>query len=320
MFDQAAAKSTPGRPVSIDDGRLWGQREFLVGLLESTWSHVGWTLSTIKTVADVPSALQEWEERREQNYLVKTLLRPTDRNASATALREHRKRLRHANRRQRDAYDALEKPIDLFERSFRLIAGQYSESQCEAIGEAIKERARALARFGAEYLALQESQKELQEEVLDYEASFARAEVVDFCLSKRYRLTPLNVANAIAGLPDIGWRQSAKRCGAIKRKALKGQSYEIFEVIQRLVNSNTRRSELVRDAEKWLRSARSNGWDGVAELRRRWYYLSRAIRTVLEQKVQRRKLPFLILQEYWKRRGHPSLVDSAFEEEESIVI
>lgn len=92
-----------------------------------------------------------------------------------------------------------------------LDAGATSAEQ-DVILEAINKRARVLARAGAEYTALRDQEKALEELLRDGEAYFARTEFLKFCKSKRYRLVPLNVANALAGLPLIGCRHSIRRC------------------------------------------------------------------------------------------------------------
>ncbi len=317
---ESESKVRRGRPEEIDPGRLFGAREYLVGLLEATWHEVRSNLRTLKFPSDVPCALVPWEQRKFHNYVVQTLLRPSDAPAGLKALREQRRQLRKINIATGDSQPSLEKSVDLFERVFRIPATQYTENQQDVICDKIRERATALARAGTEYLDLQERQRDMEQHMMDREASFARAELVRFCRSNRYRLTPMSVANALAGLTFISWRQSVKRCRQLKRTAVKGQTYEIFEIVTRIVNSNTRRSALVTHAEKFLRETRSNGWDGVAELRKTWYYFSRAIRTALDEKIPRGRLPDFIASEYWKRKNNPGPVDSAFDMEESIVL
>lgn len=317
---ESESKARRGRPEEIDPGRLFGAREYLVGLLETTWHEVRSNLRTLKSPNDVPGALAPWEQRKFHNYVVQTLLRPSDAPARSKALREQRRQLRKINIAIRDSQRSLEKSVDLFERAFRIPAEQYTENQRDAICDKIRERAMVLARAGTEYLDLQERQRDMEQHMMDREASFARAELVRFCRSNRYRLTPVSVANALAGLPFISWRQSVKRCKALKRTAVKSQTYEIFEIITRIINSNTRGAALVPHAEKFLRETRTNGWDGVAELRKTWYYFSRAVRSALDQRMPPKRLPDAIATEYWKRKNNPGPVDSAFDMEESIVV
>jgi hypothetical protein len=152
-------------------------------------------------------------------------------------------------------------------------------------------------------------------------ASFARAEFVRFCQSNRYRLNPLNIANALAGLPHIGWRQSAKRCKNHPAPGADGRSMQVFKTIDRIVRLCVRRSDLVGHAERWLRVQKAKRSLGVSDLQEKWYYLRWSIKTALEMnpRVSTRNLPFAITREYWKRISRPSNVDLLFEEEERIV-
>lgn len=312
-------KGRRGPKSAVADEVLRGSRDQLLGLLEVTWHEVGWNLRRLKTIGDVRPAIQALEQRQ-HGYVVQTLFRSTESAATSELLRKQRRKLGDLQKPGRSAYEFLQKCIASFERAMSIPAAQYPASQQQVIYDKAKERAVVLAHAGAEYVQLMDRQADMEQRLQDSEAYFAKYEVVRFCRSGRYRLTPWSAANALAGLPFIGWRESVKRCRQWKRTAVKSLAYEIFEIIQCIVKSNARRFDLVNDAERWLRNRRSTGWDGVAELRRSWYYLNRAIRAALEQKGSRTELPFLISSEYWKRKLSPSPVDSAFEEEERIVI
>jgi hypothetical protein len=100
-------------------------------------------------------------------------------------------------------------------------------------------------------------------------------------------------------------------------------SYGIFRILQRIVSANVRRSDLVRDADKWLEAPGpvGKGWKAfaVADLRQNRYYLRRAISAVLKEGTIRARLPGAISKEYWRRKSNPTAVDRAFAEEERIV-
>ena len=132
-------------------------------------------------------------------------------------------------------------------------------------------------------------------------------------------LTPLDVANALAGLPFIGWRRSADRCRKWKEEP-EGLSFGIFRILLRIVRANVRRSDLMRDADKFLEAKSPIGNKfALADLRENRYYLRRSIAAVLEQGTKRVDLAAAISREYWKRKSHPTAVDRAFAEEERIV-
>jgi hypothetical protein len=312
-----------GRPIAIDDGRLWGARDHLVWLFETTWADVGARLPWIKKPADVLQALQVWKEENRHNnhYLPQTLLRPSSTLATPKWLTVTRRQLGELNEAVRTANDARQKCLQSVETAQRALNDGLSESEKTIVQDQISRRSQKLAEAEAEYLVLSKQQRETQELLLDGEASFARAEFVRFCRSNRYRLTPLNIANALAGLPYISWRQSALRCKKHAAPAASGRSMQLFNTIQGIVRSCTRRSDLSGHAERWLKAQKRSKSQGVSELREKWYYLRWSIKTVLDStpRVPTRELPFAIAKEYWKRLNQPSNLDRLFEEEERIV-
>ena len=166
---------------------------------------------------------------------------------------------------------------------------------------------------------MRDQEKSLEILIRDGEAYFARNEFFDFCQSKRYRLTPLDVANALAGLPFIGWRRSVDRCRKWKEDS-GGLSFEIFRILQRIIRANVRRSDLLRDADNLLEANHPAGEKfALADLRENRYYLRRSVAAVLEQGTKRADLAAAISREYWKRKSNPTVVDRAFAEEERIV-
>jgi hypothetical protein len=312
------AKKQLGRHLGIEKDRLWGVREHLVWLIETTWDQAGVELPTIKTADEIPSVLRIWKERSTE-HVTSALLRSSSGPATSKQLRAQRRDLEKLNEQVQSALEDVEKYVESFERAMRIDATQLSKGEQIVVDDEIRKRVAVAAHAGKEFLALQDKQKTLETLLKDGEAYFARTELIRFCRSGRYRLKPLNIANALAGLPFIGWRQSAKRCKKWKSTGEKGISYQVFEIIRRIVASNTRRLELVRDAELWLRNRRSSESAGVLDLQKNWYYLRRSIQTELDKGTSRRNLPSAISKEYWRRKSSPSPVDLVFAEDEIIV-
>lgn len=293
-------------------------REHLVWLIETTWDQAGVELPTIETADEIPNVLRIWKERSTE-HVTSALLRLSSSRANSKQLRAQRHGLGKLNEKIRCALEDVEKRVGSLERAMWIDATHLSEGEQIVIDDEIRKRVAIAVRVVHEYWALQDQRVALEILIKDGEAYFARVELVDFCLSKRYRLKPLNIANALAGLPFIGWRQSAKRCKNWKSAGEKGISFQVFEIIRRIVASNTRRSELVRDAEMWLRNRRSSESWGVSDLQKHWYYLRRSIQTELDKGTSRRNLPSAISKEYWRRKSSPSPVDLVFAEDETIV-
>ncbi len=313
-----------GRPIAIDDGTLWGARDHLVWLFEETWADVGERVPWIKKPADVLDAIRVWNDPNKscnQHHIAKSLLRPSSTPATAKWLTVTRRQLGELNKAVRNASEAREECRRALEKAERALSDDLSMNDKSKVQDQILRRSQKLAASEAEYSAISKQLNDVRDLLLDGEASFARDEFVRFCKSNRYRLTPLNIANALAGLPHIGWRQSAQRCKKHPAPGADGLSMQIFRSIERIVRSNARRSNLVEHAEQWLKDKKTKKSLGVSELRKKWYYLRWSIKTVLESSppVSTRDLPFAIAREYWKRVSRPSNVDLLFEEEERIV-
>jgi hypothetical protein len=324
LVSEEEPKAQPGRPIAIDDGRLFGARDHLVWLFEETWADVGERLPWIKKPADVLNAIRVWDNPNlstGNHYIAKCLLRPSSITVTPKWLTVKRRELGELNKAAGSTWDAREKCRQSLEVAQRALSPDLSESEKAIVQDQISRRAQRFSDADAEHLAASDRQQKMQDLLNDGEASFARAEFVRFCQSNRYQLNPMNIANALAGLPYIGWRQSAKRCKKHPAPGADGRSMQVFKTIDRTVRSYVRRSDLVGHAERWLRAQKSKKSLGVSELQEKWYYLRWSIKTVLEAnpRVTTRELPFAIAREYWKRMSRPSSVDLLFEEEERIV-
>src|SRR5205814_1205314 len=51
-------------------------------------------------------------------------------------------------------------------------------------------------------------ERELEKILRDKEAAFSQSELLKFIHARKYARNPLQFANAMAGLPDMGWHQS----------------------------------------------------------------------------------------------------------------
>ena len=226
-------KQRVGRQQAIDDDRLEETRNHLVWLLESTWGDVGSKLPKIKAAADVQPALCAWEQYRHHNYVVDILLRSSETPATPKKLTAIRRRIAQLNESIYAAQEFQEQCRQSLERAERALTGQWSDGEKAMVQEKRDERKSEFDRAGAECLSLNNRQKELQETLRDSEAYFARAEVARFCKSHRYRLNPVRVANALAGVPiyrmeTIGEEMRGDGCAAPTRTAAHTKRSKFF--------------------------------------------------------------------------------------------
>ncbi len=322
LQDDDASNMRPGPKSRIESNdQLWADRDHLLGLLETYWHEIGGKLPKVKTAADVLSATQ-FLEKYSQAYLVQTLLRQDSSPADGRLLHKLRRQIGEMNKSRLAAWNAVQRwQLDL-EAATNLGNRELTEHERVLVEGAKAKRTAQLDHAKEELAAVSKKQKDAELRLQEGETYFARKEFANFCRSRRYTLNPLNTANALAGLPKLGWRRSIERCQERKPTSANGGSIQILNSIRRIVRTCTRKSEMVKHAEHSLRHApivKSEAY-GVSELRKDWFYLQWAIRTALEAKVRTRDLPFAITQEYWKRKDTVSAVDRFLAEGESIVV
>jgi len=337
FYRDAKVSRSRGRPLGMDDGRLLGNRDFLVWLLESTWSEVGLALRRVKTTAAVRIALQPWEQNRDAHSVVDALLRPTEHPTTPKKLRalEQRKAelghlVQDADARRQECQKSLEKVDNVLtlleqdkkdERVSTLTQELTEDQKAIAAKERIK-RMTALENAEAEYVKHQAKCMDSIEVLKDAYAYVAQIELVRFCNSSLYSINPLNVANALAGWPYLGHRQSIKRCRRSKPANAGNLPYIIVKILHRIISTRKQNAKLVQHAKQWLRTKRVSKSDAlfnaVTGLRQNWYYLEHAISTVVDTRVLTRELPYKITTEYFRRLKARTSVDILFEEDERI--
>ena len=315
-------KRRRGPKVRIDNNdQLWGDRDQLVGQLENNWHDIGGKLASIKKPSDVVNVFTGLA-RNNPPYLVQILLRPTSRPADGTLLQKMRYRVGELNAIRTSAWEHKETCRRSLEAAENVAKRELSEHDRILVEEAKAKRAGELAQADAELASATNKHADAEKLLADGETYFARKEVIDFCRSRRYMLNPLNTANAIAGLPRVGWRRSIEMCQKDAPTGANGGSIQVFNSILRIVRSCVRRSQLVKHAEHWLKHApvvASESY-GVSALRDDWFYLLWAIKSTLEANVRSRDLQFAIAQEYWKRKENASPVERLLAEDERIIV
>ena len=309
------AKRRRGPKVRIDNyDQLWGDRDQLVGQLENNWHDIGGKLASIKKPSDVVNVFTGLA-RNNPPYLVQILLRPTSRPADGTLLQKMRNRVGELNASRTSAWEHKETCRRSLEAAENVAKRELSEHDRILVEEAKVKRSGELASAISKHA-------EVEKLLADGETYFGQREVVDFCRSRRYMLNPLNSANALAGLPRVGWRRSIAMCQKDAPKGANGGSIQVFNSILRIVRSCVRRSQLVKHAEHWLKHAPvvvSESY-GVSALRDDWFYLRWSIKSTLEANVRSRDLQFAIAQEYWKRKENASPVERLLAEDERIIV
>jgi hypothetical protein len=325
IFDEtqdADSKPRRGPKVRIDNyEQLWGDRDQLMGQLETNWHIIGGKLASIKKPSDVVEVFSVLAKNHPA-YVVRILLRPTSRPADGAFLQETRNQVGELNAIRMSAWEHKEKCRRALEAAENVANRDLSEHDRILVEEAKAKRAGELAQADKELASSAIKHADAEKLLADGETYFAQREVIDFCRSRRYMLNRLNTANALAGLPRVGWRRSIALCQNQQPVGANAETIQIFDSILRILRSCVRKSQLVKHAEHWLKHAPVVASEscGVSALRDDWFYLRWAIKTVLEAKVRSRDLPFAITQEYWKRKENATPVERLLAQDESIIV
>jgi hypothetical protein len=284
---------------------------------------VGWELTKLRLEGDVTDArhaLQPWERFADHSeYIVKVLLWPSESGASAIELESMNKRLTdlgHAIREASDSRQNYKHRLEEVETALRQVIA-VSEKR-----ELRNERAKRFLEWESadeECKSLNEQRTLLDRALKDGHAHFARSELVAFCKSSRCKLNPLKTANALAGLPFIGWRRSAKVCAESRYEIGGSLPYQIFKVIDRIINNRPWGTELIEFVKQNLTPKKSSEREAISELRRNWTFLKEAIATVLRDgSVRPLQRPYKMASEYIGRTGNLSLAAILLAERESL--
>jgi hypothetical protein len=235
-------QSGPGRPT-VDDQTLGADRDALVWLLSVTWPDIGWQLPQATTLEELRQALEPWRGHPSEHTVVH-FLRPTSIAAiSPEEIRTMRKTHGEAIKRLREAQERNDRSLET-SHTLELAMNDVQAAQRQAM---------AVELFGAwgekkkarEVLALaRDTERKLTEELRNKEAGLAQAELLDYITKKKYARDPRGLANAMAGLPDLGWPQSHERCSKMTCSQWPAFQFQIVEILATIWNRRCSYPEL----------------------------------------------------------------------------
>lgn len=298
---------------TIDDDWLSANRDSIINLLCSWWPEIGWQLTTARTREAVIEALQPVKDHPNRQ-LIDRLLRPTKASASAPEIRRKREVHREAVRSMNNAREECDKCMTAC-RQIELAMMQAIPSQIDVISREFSARRVGCQQAQDQLRAAITVEKRLKEELLDKEAAFAQDELLTFIGDKRkYALNPLNLANAMAGLPFdtavpfIGVWQSHARCSQLACPMWPSYHYQEFETVEsiweRAEHSSISRLEFFQQQIKVLPKMvlQTHPTLGTLKIENyvrkhladNWWYLQRAIEESVRSADDPRPMPFRI--------------------------
>jgi len=306
-------------PIYIDEVSLEGYRDRLIWLVEGTWPEVGLMLLRAKKSEDLCYPFM-WGDQRNSLPVVAALLRSPEQpcRTDATDLYKKRKEIDAIGDEIRDAYEVEKHCRENLEKVEAALGTGLTDDQKALLVEKRNERLQALSDATAQRGVLDDRRRKADAILKNCEAHFARVEMMKFIKTRRYTKNPLNTANALAGLPFIGWRRSAKRCQKWECQS-GGLTTDLLRVMARIVESWNPQTALKLHARSWLEQNRRYKPVAQSELCREFFYLRRSIDEVVKANHRRKFLPYLITSEYQRRVANRSPVDRLFEVEERVI-
>ena len=295
-----------GPRTEFSDPQLHNRREQLVQAFAAEWGEIGWELRRCQKPSDLIRIFTLFSETYVRD-IIAVLCCPSAEPVSSATLHKVRAKLRLLVEPIRQADELKRQAQEQLQRADQALF------QAPGINRRMLKRARKRRRKEAwkslqDYRALSDEERRLDARLKDLESSFARNEVFRFLKSRRYELTPLSLANAVAGLPYMGWRQSMRR---------NAKARSLTKVETRDGERWTKKTErtFITDIRESIPALPSRYRAARNELADRWMYLERAIRQTYRLKLHPKALPFEIMKRYFIQIRCQSQVDMILAEQ-----
>jgi hypothetical protein len=288
------------------------------------WSEIGWGLQTCKKPDGLIRVFKPLTQTFAEN-LISVFCRRKGRFEFDATLGENRKKWRSRVEQSRNAEALMQRSHEQLQRLDAALA-QASRRQRESISPEREKWSREADRTAQEARRAREAEREQWARLQHLEATFAREELFQFLKSGRYSIEPFSLANAVAGLPYMGWRQSMKRClimpryGHNQTAAVDGLTYQTFKAIRLLGTDANKKSldTVVVSFREGILLLPTRHRQARAELAQNWFYLERALRKACKVPRHPMQLPFEIQKQYLKEVRSKSPVDIVLAESAEI--
>jgi hypothetical protein len=226
------------------DGFLVGSRNAWLRFLEQCWPIIG---SQILSIAQEPTSTMDGVRRA----FLPAKEHPYD---SGLATHFYRERIQQATpadvvntgiRLDRVGADVLQATADReqaarscteAEAALGLATNPKDKEQVQLV---VQQRKEDLAQLDAKLSDLQQTQKQLDEALLDQQAYVSRSEMLDFLRAAKHPVDPRHIANAVAALPRKSWRESFALCSQIPFDSYVQHEYQVLLVISAILNSHS---------------------------------------------------------------------------------
>ena len=311
-----------GRPP-LDNDVLLGCQDTFVSVLESSWSDFAWELKKASSISAVREALSPLKGQG-LAYPLEVFLEESPTRASAKELRTTKRTGWEASQATREAREPYDKQVQLVTEAKSALAQTENQSKARrAVETELVKRQRELNRLASDLKEASEKRERLDQERHGQEAFVAQTELLKFVRSRRYAFTPRNLANVMAGLPYVGWRQSIRRCRKFPCQIAVSTNYQVFEAIAHILRGRRPKSsgqalEVLRAELPKLGRKHAHARSYMAE---NWPYLKEAIEECWKGPSGPRSRPFMLTSAFARslRRPRSALERVLASQEEDLI-
>jgi hypothetical protein len=287
-----------GRPT-IPDNFLLGVRNAWAALLEESWPEIGWALQRLRnqrnaTPEGVRKALSPLKYKPNEGLVAVFLSERSEKSVPAIIRkgREDRRRLAE------DIYQAGTEIAELEWKCREADTVLLQGCEEEVLVSEIIKRYRRLIHFQKQLWSAQKETNIVENKLLDQEAYVCQTQLLNYLHSRRYNVEPLSIADALAGLPIMVWRQSYSRCSAMPYESEPHLLYQVFQIIDKICG---RRPFGTPDSpteffKRELTASIQGKSHAGAFLRTNWRDLRLAIEKVQNSNLPPAEMPFAISQ------------------------
>ncbi len=236
--DEEDTKLCKGGRPTIADNFLLGSRNQWRPFFEQCWPEIGWPLLLIRrrrnsTLKDVQQVFRSFEGRPHCDH-AGAFLRGVPQETTVMTLRKQTiesTKLRYELQDMQRAQPELQRACAEVKNALTLTDAKDRAT----IQKERSRRQRKLRQHKKTFAVKQHGCTALESKVRDGQTYLYCSELLDFLRSGRRALTPINLANALAGLPEMRWRQSETRCSKMPADSYAQHPYAVFQLIERLL-------------------------------------------------------------------------------------
>lgn len=307
-----------GRPQDIDGATLRYRRDHFVTFFEHFWCEIGFQLQMATTIEEIRKAFAPIPILIHGE--VKIFVTSVSGTMGAPELRKMRGEIRTIVDSKRITENEINEQRAHLQQAKSALETCGDSPRFQPVGYEYAKRESRLTESGSKVERLVLRERELRQKLEVGQASFAQRELLKFILSQRHSLEPRNFANAAAGLPEIGWRRSVKRCKEMPYGEDETMRYRVFKAICRALAFAKSQEVAMSDGfRSWLMNRSRSRDETVSELKRNWYFLRRALEaTTRPELISSAELPFRITAEYLRAVESAVPADRIFAKDEAL--